>query len=666
MHHFGRLLIALLVSHLMTGPMVCHAQPAEPLVSSPLPDAMVSPAPAEPAAPLSPLGDTARLEAFIDGVVEPLMKNRGSPSGVVAIGHQDRLLFAKGYGWQDIAKQIPVDPASTLFRPGSTSKLFTWVSVMQLVEQGKLDLDTDVNVYLGDVRVKEAFGKPVTLRHIMTHTAGFEDGSLGYLIVEDPARILPLEEAMRRYQPERVNPPGTHTAYSNYATALAGLIVSRVSGLPFNDYVQQHIFDPLGMKNATFEEPLPPRLADQMATSYELENGAYVARPFEIVANFGPAGAESAAAEDMIRFGQAILFGGELHGQRILQQSTVAQMLTRNFSHDDRLMGMALGFYEDDYEGTRVVGHGGDLQYFHSFLGIDTEHELTVFVSFGAAGGSEVRSTVVSALYQEYFPRREARPVPPADFAARSARYTGSYAFWRNSFTKIEKTLGLANAVTVSATPENELVVGFAGKAKRYAEVEKNLFRETDSLVTLSPGINPRLLAFQEDETGTINGFVMDGLPFMSLYRLPFYAVPGFNYALLGVCYLVFLGSLARRFYQRSQFRLLPAAERSASGALVTVAALNWLVLIAGVTVISVIKDSLFMEIPLLFKAWLVLPILTTAATLPVLLGTWRVWRLGLFTGAAARLRYSAVAACAVAMVWFYAFWNILGFRYLA
>ena len=244
---------------------------------------------------------------------------------------------------------------------------------MQLVEAGTLDLDTDVNEYLTDFRIRDTFEQPITLRHLMTHTPGFEDGGLGYLIIEDPDKAVSLAEAMQRYQPERVNPPGTHTAYSNYGAALAGLIVQTASGLPFNDYVQQRIFEPLGMEHATFEEPLPARLADDMATSYDVGSGTFVEKPFEIVASFAPAGALSATGTDMLRFAEAIRNGGELDGRRILQPETVDAMLTRNFTHDDRLMGMALGFYEEDYDGTRIVGHGGDTQWFHSQLGIDLE-----------------------------------------------------------------------------------------------------------------------------------------------------------------------------------------------------------------------------------------------------------------------------------------------------
>ena len=610
------------------------------------------------------LDDPVVLETFVDGVVKTLMKNNNSPSGTVAIAHNGELIFAKGYGFQDIDEQVPVDPYTTLFRPGSTSKLFTWTAVMQLVEQGRLDLDADVNTYLDTFKIEDAFDQPITLRHILTHTAGFEDGALGYLIIDDPAKVVPLRESMERYQPLRVNPPGAQTSYSNYATALAGLIVSNVSGLSFNDYIQQNILDPLGMNHSSFVEPLPDNLAETMADSYAFENGGMVEKPFEIITGFGPAGALSSSATDMVRFGQAILNGGELDGTRILEAETLKEMLTRSFTHDERMMGMALGFYEVDENGFRLVGHGGDTRWFHSYLGVDQANNLTFFVSFGGSGGSAVRSSFTPAFYDEFFPREETRPVPPEDFAERAARYAGNYGFWRNNFSTIEKALGLSASVQVAPTKDNTLVLGFSGKTKQYAEVEDNLFRELNAGVSLVPGISPRLLAFQENGQGEVTGFVMDGLPFMSLRKLAVYATPNFNYMLLGFSMLVFLGVLLRRFYQRAAIRSMHVMDRSAVRAAVYTSAANWLVLIVGAIVMTVAGGSLFSEIPLSFKLWLVLPVIATVMGIYLFIRMIGVWMKGRLGGVWARIRYTLVALCALLMCWFYFFWNILGWQY--
>ena len=619
-----------------------------------------------PTAEVADLDDPVRLESFIDGVVQPLMKNHNSPSGTVAIVKDGQLIFAKGYGYQDIEKQIPVDPYRTLFRPGSVSKLFTWVAVMQLAEQGKVDLDRDVNEYLQSFKIRETFEEPITLRHILTHTAGFEDGGAGYLIVDDVERIMSLRDALEQFQPERVNPPGAQTAYSNYATALAGHIVALVSGLSFNEYIEQNILEPLGMSQSTFEEPLPPNLADDMAISYAMEKGRYVEKPFELVASFGPAGAMSASSVDMVKFGQAILNGGELNGRRILRPETVVEMLDRAFTHHGGMMGMALGFYEADLAGVRVLGHGGDTQWFHSNLAIDLQHGLAMFVSFGAAGGGTVRSSLPEAFFSEYFAAAEPAPKPPEDFNERAGKYAGTYKFWRGNFSQFEKALGLAGGgIQVAPSGENTLILMGMGGAKQYVEVGENLFQEQDSKVSLSPGLAPRLLGFQENEAGEITGFVLDGLPFMSTYKAAFYQTGNFSLTLLALSLIVFLAVILRRLYQRAAFRALPDAERKVQRAAALVAIVNVLVLVIGVIVIATALDNLFGEVPTALKLFLWLPFLVVLAELYMLQQTFMVWKDGLLTGAFARLRYTAVALAGLFMCWFYWYWNLIGPQYL-
>jgi hypothetical protein len=275
-----------------------------------------------------------------------------------------------------------------------------------------------------------------------------------------------------------------------------------------------------------------------------------------------------------------------------------------------------------------------------------------------------VRSSFPPAFYEEFFPREEAPPVPPADFSERAGKYAGNYGFWRNNFSTIEKALGLASGVAVAPTEDNTLLISFSGKGKQYVEVENNLFRELDPGISMVPGISPRLVAFQENKQGKVTGFVMDGLPFMSLRKLAFYESMNFNLGLLGLALLVFLGVLLRRYFQRTAFRSFSAADRSALGAAVLASAANWLVLVVGAIVITIVADQMFTRIPLLFKLWLVLPIVAFIAGLYLAYRTIGVWRQGLLANSWARVRYSLVALSALFMCWFYWFWNILGFQY--
>jgi CubicO group peptidase (beta-lactamase class C family) len=241
----------------------------------------VAVADAAAAAPAAHALERTDAESWLDGFMPYALETGDVAGAVVVVVKNGETVLAKGYGYSDVAAHIPVDPEHTLFRPGSTSKLFTWTAVMQLVEQGKLDLDRDVNAYL-DFRLPDR-GAPITLRNIMTHTAGFEE-KVKDLIADDPARLVPLRTYVAEGIPARIFKAGTTPAYSNYATALAGYIVQRVSGQSFDDYVDAHIFKPLGMTHSSFRQPLPEALAADAAKGYDL--ASQPAKAYEIVNGF--------------------------------------------------------------------------------------------------------------------------------------------------------------------------------------------------------------------------------------------------------------------------------------------------------------------------------------------------------------------------------------------
>jgi len=598
----------------------------------------------------------AVVEAFVDGAVKPAMKLNHSPSGVVTVMKGGEIIFSRGYGHIDVEKGIPVDPETSLFRPGSISKLFTWVAVMQLVEQGKLDLDTDVNQYLKTFQVDDSWpGQPVTMRHIMTHTAGFEDGGVGYLIIDDASRIIPLNQALARYQPKRVNAPGEHTAYSNWATALAGLIVSNVSETGFNDYVQKNIFDVLGMKNASFVEPLPPELDANMAKSYGFKAGQYVEQNYEIISNFGPAGASAVTAHDMALFAKALLNGGAYEGKRILKAQTLQQMIEGGFSHDDRVRGMGLGFIKRRYgfEELENFGHDGGTTIFFSHFGLSLKEDFMLFTSFSGPGGPQTRTAFVKSFYDEFFPREVKNLVPPADFENRAALYAGTYNNWRGNFSKIEAILRVFGGQKVVPMADDTLLIG----GTRYVEVDHNLFREVDGY---------ERIAFQEDDTGQVNSFVVDGLGVKQFYRAPFYETGPFTGLFIGLSLVVFIGVFLRLAYQWSGFRSLQGFEKNSFRASIAVAAFSLLFFIFAGLAVSGGTQALMYAIPTLLKISLIFPILATIAGLYHVYCSVQVWRQGLCNSIWARLRYNVVSLCGAFMVWFYYYWNLIGFNYFS
>jgi|SRR5680860_667054 len=195
------------------------------------------------------------IEEFLDTALPRQMEDEHIAGAAVAVVRDGTLLTARGYGYADVEQKQSVVADQTIFLTGSTGKLFTWTAVMQLVEQGKLDLDADVNTYL-DFQIPATYPAPIRLKHLMSHSAGFEDRA--FIFARDPGELLPLGPYLARNTPRRVRPPGVLSAYSNYGAALAGYIVERVAQKPFAHYMAEHIFAPLQMRHSSFEQPLPP------------------------------------------------------------------------------------------------------------------------------------------------------------------------------------------------------------------------------------------------------------------------------------------------------------------------------------------------------------------------------------------------------------------------
>jgi CubicO group peptidase (beta-lactamase class C family) len=420
----------------------------------------------------------ADVGAYLDAMVPLQLEREDIAGATISVVKDGKLLFSKGYGYADVANKKPVSPETTLFRPGSVSKLFTWTAVMQLHEQGKLDLDLDVNSYL-DFRIPDAFGKPITLKNILTHTPGFEEQIKDLFSVgSNPPQ---LGDYLKSHIPRRIYPPGTVPAYSNFATALAGYIVERVSGKSFNDYVDENIFRPLGMTHSTFAQPLPGNLAPDMSVGYRKGSGE--ANEFEVVNPF-PAGSMSSTANDMARFMIAHLQNGELEGSRILRPETAQLMHSRLFALDDGANAMCHGFYEESRNGHRIIGHAGDTIYFHSDLHLVLDSGVGFFVSYNSAGKSEVspRTMLWEAFLDRYFPHPPNLPQAVATAAQDAQAVSGSYMLSRRSEYSFLRTASLLGQFTVAPSEGGTIEVAQLtnpnGKPKRWRAVAPMTFAE--------------------------------------------------------------------------------------------------------------------------------------------------------------------------------------------
>jgi len=412
-------------------------------------------------APAAQVDRLAGLPDFVDGVVAGQIASRQVAGAVVTVVADGRVLFTRGYGFANVARQVPVDGQRTLFRPGSVSKLFTWVALMQQIEAGKVDLDADVNRYL-DYRIPDFNGAPIRVRDLMSHSPGMSD--LGGFLFDSPEKITPYQQWIKAHVPQRLWAPGTEIAYSNYGAALAGYIVERVSGEPYPDYVERHIFAPLGMTSTTFREPLPPALVARMADGHKWVDGQLVPKPYEYLSSIMPAGSASATAPDMARFVLVLLGGGALDGKRILSAKSVALLESDLLANVPGLPGMAHGFLVERQAGPRMVGHAGNTVDFHSDLVIAPERNIGFFISF--TGGTEsgiARTELRNALIGRLFPH-----APAPRYAGTSTPALGTYRANRRDYSAAADP---ENDIKVEASGAHVVTVTAAGRKTAYEQV---------------------------------------------------------------------------------------------------------------------------------------------------------------------------------------------------
>ena len=549
-----------------------------------------------------------------------------APGGVViSLVSGDRTVATKAYG--------PLDPDRSLMRIASITKLFTWTAVMQQVEAGRLDLNADVNTYLKAFKIPSTYPQPITLLTLMNHTAGFEDRVVGVGALR-AADVPPLGEYLAEHMPKRIRPPGEVSAYSNYGAALAGYIVSQVSGQSWDSYVQQHLLDPLGMTHSTATEPVPAALAADLAASYNTDSGTPERVPFEFDL-LSPDGAISATATDMAKFMIAQLN----QGRGLLNPATAALMQQTSYTADPRVGGYAHGFMVRTINGHRVLMHDGGWEGFGSVLVLVPDCHLGLFLSTDTTGGTEALSKLMPAFFNRFLPVVPTTPVPAA---ATGAPQPGFYRPTRHNESTLEKLTTLLGPARLKVDADG--TVHFRGKdwtaqgggLYRPADGDDNLVAHGDLVATDGPVYE----LMSPAETLPVNLIVLLAVAVLGLTAM---AVP--------------LARLRRnRRAVSGRWRLSRSLAAGAAGL-----SLVFVVLL----VVSLLGDtSAFLYgVPLSFSLLLALPIVVLTAAGAALAGTVTGWR-GAGAGVIARIHQIALLAGLLAFTWFVWQWNLIGWQY--
>jgi CubicO group peptidase (beta-lactamase class C family) len=513
---------------------------------------------AEPAA--APALTRADVDAWLDGLMPAMMHAGDIPGGIVTVVKNGQVLTTRGYGYADVATRRTVDPRSTLFAFGSVSKVFTATAVMQLVEQGKVDLDADVNRYL-DFRLPPRDGRPITLRQLLTHTAGFEE-KLQHIVGRRP--MMPLDRYMKEWVPARIFPAGEVPAYSNYGSALVGYIVERVSGQAYDDYMDRHVLGPLGMDHSTLRRPVPARLLPLVSSGYE--SGSEKKGYLEY---FGPAPAGSllSTGADVGRFMIAHLQRGRIDDRQILLPRTADRMHTIQPKIYPALRGMALGFYEHSRNGHRVLAHNGGTQFFLSDMHLFLDDGVGLFVSLNSPGkdgmgARNIHEQLFHGFADRYFPV-VATPLPPAIDPVTAQQHAAMMAgAWENSRRAASSPLkllySLVGTLDITANADGTINVPLPTGMMRGREIAPFLWRAIDG--------EDEVQAILKDGRPHLLGWnIAAPLAYMPVpgWRSPGWMVPALGLALS--CLLVAglawpIGALIRRRFKA----VLPYSGRAA------------------------------------------------------------------------------------------------------
>jgi CubicO group peptidase (beta-lactamase class C family) len=424
--------------------------------------------------------DTLSLQSFADGFLPAEMAKRRIPGAVLTVVAQGRVILARGYGFANLENRTPVDPDRTRFPIASVTKVFTATAALQLVEKGQLDLAADVNAHLHGLKFERYRGSSVTLHHLLTHTAGFEDRLTGIMCPSENEKP-PLATYLTRSMPHRFAKAGEALSYSNHGMSLVALLVEEVSGQPFEDYVKQEILSPLGMRQTDFLSTA--NAGPEMATAYQLAGGRHRPQPNDCLRTVG-AGGLVTTGTDMTRFMIAHLEGGAYEGGRIMSAATIQRMHTRQYTLHNSLSGWGYGFWEDRRHGTRGLMHDGGGNGYRALIYLLPSHRLSFFLAYNLADDhpeGELLDVFRRRFLDTYMPTEsEAAATVPAPNSA--PNLAGYYRYARRARTTMEKFVSIGNIIRIDQQ-ENGLVTLKAPNAHPVAlfPIEPGLYRRADA-----------------------------------------------------------------------------------------------------------------------------------------------------------------------------------------
>lgn len=618
------------------------------------------------------------LAAFFDSYLAEQMQAYHIPGAVVSVVKDGKVVFTKGYGYADLEKQTPFDE-NLLLTVASLGKAFTAVGVLQLNERGMIDLHEDVRPYFTEFQPNFKFDDPLTFANLLTHTDGFETRMIGITTLNE-GELKPLDELLATYKPNQVLPAGKFLTYGDYAANLAGYLTQEISGVPFEQYMDENLLSPLGMTNSTFDQHLSQAMKDNLATGYEFQNGALEPQSFLYV-SYAPQGGLRTTAADMNHFMLALLNGGEYQGVRILQPETVQSMFTQQFTGQADMPGITYGLFEDFHNGQRALLRDGDGIGTRTRMLLLPDLNTGIFISYNS-GDSNLRLNLLGAYLDHFYPAENSAPVPMDGYQDRAALFAGTYRPLQADVSTFTKSMYFfSQLVQVTANPDGTLTIeangmgdhssvmgGFEG-ATQWIETSPLHFERVDG---------NGVVAFVQDENGNITQMISGQGYHSTFAKLAWYESQGFQIIFVSIAAFILLtfglvlflfmpiAALIRKFRKQT---VQPQPKAATAALIWSGVVTQWLAMSIFLTIgvlyainsVAGLPNFIWGISPEIINALngVYLPVFLSL-TLPILaivawIKGW--WKLG------TRILYSATALAALMLIWWAHYWNLIGFH---
>lgn len=607
------------------------------------------------------LTNPQELENWLDEFMAEQMDKLHIPGVTFSVVQNSELLLAKGYGYANVEQQIPVVADRTVFRVGGISMLLTATAIMQLVEKELINLDDDVNQYLNNFQIDNNFPQPVTIKHLLTWTAGFDHSLIG-VGTFDKSSLISWEQYLVSKMPKRVRPPGHNIVGGcNYSHSLLGYLVELVGKIPYTQYIEENILQPLEMNHSSFD--LPSSEVANLASSYRYLEKQNIYQAFDYEYTHMPTASINTTATDIAKLMITHLQYGKFKSQRIVSENSARQMQQQQFTNNARLPGMGLGFWElIPNHNQWIIGHGGGISGFSSILFLMPEHNLGIFVS--SNGKDNVPGKLMMQFIKRYFPLTEkdyaTLLVLPYD-QQNLKRYEGSYR--SDGYPK--RTLEKINLLFSSSSFRLQLQPdGTLSNPKTLKSPNPLSLEEGEPLVLQHKGYPYSCWIFAEaDSKGKVTKLITVNAV---INKLSWYESNTFHWLLMSSFIIIFLSGLVVSFLAMINFPGNSSHQLAQAFAGI-ICGLNLVGAVGMLILYPLTKKNYRLQwqfgLPKIVPISLGIFLLTSflALGLPVVaILAWMNSEWSLLE----QLHYSVVSLFALGLIPFLNYWNLLGFRY--